>query len=79
MNFVTSLPRSPKGNNAVWVVVDCLTKSTHFIPFRVGQPTELLAEKYMREMFDYMEFQLVSCRTETRRSDHIFGKAFKKV
>jgi len=50
MDFVTALPRSPKGNNAVWVVVDRLTKSAHFIPFRVGQSTELLADKYMREI-----------------------------
>jgi len=50
MDFVTALSRSPKGNNAVWVVVDRLTKSAHFIPFRVGQSTELLADKYMREI-----------------------------
>ena len=49
-DFVTALPCSPKGNNAVWVVVDRLTKSTHFIPFRVGRSTELLADKYMREI-----------------------------
>jgi len=48
MDFVTVLPRSPKGNNTVWVVVDRLTKSAHFIPFRVRQSTELLAGKYMR-------------------------------
>jgi len=36
MDFITALPRSPKGNNAVWVVVDHLTKSAHFIPFKVG-------------------------------------------
>ena len=50
MNFVTALPRSQKGNNAVWVIVDRLTKSAHFIPFRLGQSTELLAEKYMQEV-----------------------------
>jgi len=48
MDFVTALPRSPKGNNIVWVVV--LTKLAHFIPFRVGQSIELLADKYMREI-----------------------------
>ena len=41
---------TPQSNNAVWVVVDRLTKSEHFIPFRVGQSTELLADKYMREI-----------------------------
>lgn len=50
MDFVTALPRSPRGNNAVWVIVDRLTKSAHFIPFRVGQSTETLAEKYMLEV-----------------------------
>jgi len=50
MDFVTALPRSLKGNNAVWVIVDRLTKSAHFLPFRVGQSTELLAEKYMKEI-----------------------------
>jgi len=50
IDFVTALPRSPKGNNTVWVIVVCLTKSVHFIPFRVGQSTELLADKYMRKI-----------------------------
>ena len=50
MDFVMALPRSPKGNNAVLVVVDRLTKSAHFIPFRVGQLTEVLADKYLREV-----------------------------
>ena len=50
MDFVTALPRSSKGNNAVWVIIDRLTKSAHFIPFRVGQTTEVLAEKYMKEV-----------------------------
>ena len=50
MDFVVSLPRSPRGNNAIWVIVDLLTKSAHFLPFRVGQSTEALAEKYMQEV-----------------------------
>jgi len=31
MDFITTLPRNPKGNNAAWVVIDHLTKSAHFI------------------------------------------------
>ena len=34
MDFVTGLPRTLKGNNAVWVIVDRLTKSAHFLPIR---------------------------------------------
>jgi len=50
MDFVTALPRSPKNNNAVWVIVDRLTKAAHFLPFRVGQSTEVLADRYIKEI-----------------------------
>lgn len=31
MDFVIGLPRSPSSEDAIWVVVDKLTKTTHFI------------------------------------------------
>nr|GEW16977.1 DNA/RNA polymerases superfamily protein [Tanacetum cinerariifolium] len=34
MDFVTGLHRTQKKNDAIWVVVDRLTKSTHFLPIR---------------------------------------------
>ena len=30
MDFVTHLPRTPQRHDEVWVIVDRLTKSTHF-------------------------------------------------
>ena len=50
MNFVTVLPRSPKGNNAIWVITDRLTKSANFVPFKVRKSTKVLAERYMQEV-----------------------------
>ena len=50
MDIVSALPRSPKGNNTIWVIIDHLTKSAHFIPFRVGQSTKVQTDKYMREI-----------------------------
>ncbi|XP_020262255.1 uncharacterized protein LOC109838206 [Asparagus officinalis] len=50
MDFVTSLPRRTRQNDVVWVIVDRLTKSAHFIPFRVGQSMEHLAQRYMEEI-----------------------------
>nr|GFC76229.1 retrotransposon protein, putative, Ty3-gypsy subclass [Tanacetum cinerariifolium] len=34
MDFVTGLPTTQKRHDAIWVVVDRLTKSAHFLPIR---------------------------------------------
>jgi len=52
VNFVTTLSRSPKGNNAVWVIVDRFMKSAYFISLRLGQSTEVLAENICRRWSD---------------------------
>ena len=79
MDFITALTQSLKGNNAVWVVVDRLTKSAHFIPFRVGQPTELLADKYMREIVRLHGVPVSIVSDRERDSDLASGRAFKRV
>ena len=35
MDFVTHLPRTPQRHDAVWVIVDRLTKSAHFLAVRM--------------------------------------------
>jgi hypothetical protein len=34
MDFVVGLPCSPRGKDAIWVVIDRLTKVAHFIPMK---------------------------------------------
>ncbi|KAJ3683164.1 hypothetical protein LUZ60_013391 [Juncus effusus] len=51
MDFVTGLPRTRQGNNAVWVIVDRLIKVAHFIPFKYGTSGEEMARSYMRTIF----------------------------
>jgi hypothetical protein len=34
MDFITGLPRSSKQNDSIMVVVDKLSKETHFIPMK---------------------------------------------
>ena len=50
MDFVTGLPRTSKNHDSVWVVVDRLTKSAHFIPVRVTYSMDQLAELYVKEI-----------------------------
>ena len=50
MDFITGLPRSQKGNDAIWVIVDCLTKVAHFIPVSTTYNGVKLAELYMNNI-----------------------------
>ncbi|KAL5564867.1 hypothetical protein UlMin_028031 [Ulmus minor] len=47
MDFVTDLPKTPSGYDAIWVVVDRLTKSAHFIPIKVTYKLDKLSRLYV--------------------------------
>ncbi|KAA3483319.1 integrase [Gossypium australe] len=48
MDFITTLPLTPKKKDAVWVVVDRLTKSAHFISIRTDSSLDKLAKLIRR-------------------------------
>ena len=50
MDFVSGLPRTPSNYEAIWVIVDRLTKSAHFIPIRMNYSMEKLARLYMERI-----------------------------
>nr|GEY85341.1 putative reverse transcriptase domain-containing protein [Tanacetum cinerariifolium] len=50
MDFVTKLPRMPSGYDTIWVVVDRLTKSIHFLPIRENNSMGKLAKLYLKEI-----------------------------
>ncbi|GKA43846.1 putative reverse transcriptase domain-containing protein [Tanacetum coccineum] len=50
MDFVTKLPRTQSGNDTIWVIVDRLTKSAHFLPMRETDPMDKLARLYLKEV-----------------------------
>ena len=50
MDFVTGLPKGKKGNDAIWVVVDRLTKSALFLPIKMTDPVDNLAKLYVNEV-----------------------------
>ena len=50
MDFVTGLPRTQKGHNAVWVIVDRLTKSAHFLAMNIKDSLSKLAQLYIEEI-----------------------------
>ncbi|GJZ46451.1 putative nucleotidyltransferase, ribonuclease H [Tanacetum coccineum] len=50
MDFVTGLPRTQRKHDAIWVVVDRLTKTAHFLPIRKDYPISRLAEMFQEEI-----------------------------
>jgi hypothetical protein len=50
MDFITKLPRKNKQHDSIMVVVDKLTKATHFIPVKLTHKTTKIVDIYMREI-----------------------------
>ncbi|KAH9763327.1 Endonuclease [Citrus sinensis] len=50
MDFVAGLPRTQTGHDSVWVVVDRLTKSAHFLPFKTTYSMDKLGSIYVVEI-----------------------------
>ena len=50
MDFMSGLLKSKKGNDAVWVIVDRLTKSALFLPMKMTDLVDKLAKLYVSEV-----------------------------
>lgn len=50
MDFITKLPRTSNGHDTIWVIVDRLTKSAHFLAIREDYKMEKLARIYINEI-----------------------------
>ncbi|GJW26174.1 putative reverse transcriptase domain-containing protein [Tanacetum coccineum] len=50
MDFITNLPKSSQGFDTIWVIVDRLTKSAHFLPIRENDPLDKLAGLYLNRI-----------------------------
>ena len=79
MDFVTHLPRTSQGHNAVWVIVGQLTKSAHFLAVRITFTLERFYRLYIREIVRLhgKPVSIVSDR-DPRFTTH-FWKSFQKA
>jgi hypothetical protein len=50
MDFITKLPKTSSGYDSIWVIVDRLTKSAHFIPIKETYKMEQLTRLYVKEI-----------------------------
>ena len=50
MDFVVGLPRSQAGYDSIWVIVDWLMKTSHFLPFKIRWSMSKLTELFISEI-----------------------------
>ena len=50
MDFITGLPMTPQGHDSIWVIIDRLTKSAHFIPVNTRYHARRYVELYVSQV-----------------------------
>nr|GFA21416.1 reverse transcriptase domain-containing protein [Tanacetum cinerariifolium] len=50
MDFIVGLPKTLSGYDSIWVIVDRLTKSAHFLPVKTMDSMEKLTQLYLKEI-----------------------------
>ena len=79
MDFMTHFPRTPRRHDAVWVIVDRLTKSAHFLAVRMTFTLEEFYSLYIREIVRLHEIPVSIVSNRDPRFTEHFWKSFQKV
>ncbi|GKA88183.1 reverse transcriptase domain-containing protein [Tanacetum coccineum] len=78
MDFITKLPKSSQGLETIWVIVDRLTKSAHFLPIRENDPLDKLARLYLNRIVARHEILVsIICDRDGRFTSN-FWRSFQK-
>ena len=79
MDFVTSFPLTQRKHDAVWVIVDRLTKSAQFLPVRLDYAMDRLMELYVSEIVRLHEIPLSIVSDRDPRFTSRFWKQLQLV
>ena len=79
MDFVTHFPRTPQGHDAVWVIVDRLTKSAHFLAVRMTFTLERFYQLYIREIVQLLGVPVFIVSDRDPRFTVTFGRVSKRL
>ena len=79
MDFVTHLPWTPQRHDAVWVIVDWLTKSAHFLAVRMTFTLERFCLLHIREIVRLHGVPISIMSDKDPRFTAHFWKSFQKA
>jgi hypothetical protein len=68
MDFIVGLPLTPQKHDSIWVIVDQLTKTAHFIPVHTTYSAERYAEIYIDLVVRLTVFPRLSYQIEALNS-----------
>nr|GEY13863.1 reverse transcriptase domain-containing protein [Tanacetum cinerariifolium] len=79
MDFITKLPKSSQGFDTIWVIMDRLTKSSHFLQVRENDLLDKLARLYLNRIVARHEIPIsIICDHDGRFTSN-FWKSFQKA
>ncbi|GKD04660.1 putative reverse transcriptase domain-containing protein [Tanacetum coccineum] len=79
MDFVTKLPRTTNSYDTIWVIVDRVTKSAHFLPMRETNPIERLMKLYTKEVVTRHGVPISIISDRDGKFTSLFWKALHKA
>ncbi|GKA03116.1 putative reverse transcriptase domain-containing protein, partial [Tanacetum coccineum] len=79
MDFVTKIPKTTTGQDTIWVIVDCLTKSAHFLLMRKDDTLEKLTRQYLKEVVSRHGVPILIIYDRDRKFTSHFWKSLNKA
>nr|GEU49797.1 retrotransposon protein, putative, Ty3-gypsy subclass [Tanacetum cinerariifolium] len=79
MDFITKLPKSSHGFDTIWVIVDRLTKSAHFLPIKENDPLDKLGRLYLNRIVARYRIPVSIICDHDRMFTSNFWKSFQKA
>ncbi|GJZ89235.1 putative reverse transcriptase domain-containing protein [Tanacetum coccineum] len=79
INFITKLPRTGNGHDAIWVIVDWLTKSAYFLPIHKDFKMDMLARLYLNEIIARHEMPISIIFDRDSRFTSRFWQSMQKA
>ena len=79
MDLVSGFPRSSRGHDAIWVIVDRFTKFTHFLAIRLIDSTDILSRLYIREIVRLYGIPVTIILDRDARFTFVSGRVFREL
>ncbi|KAL8148810.1 hypothetical protein AgCh_005977 [Apium graveolens] len=78
MDFIVGLPRTKANHDAIWVIMDRLTKSGHFLPINKRFSLDKLVHMYLKEIVVRHEVPVSIVSDRDPRFNSRFWKSFQE-